>query len=181
METATKNLENDHVHILQLIDIMEQATEYAEPDYRNIEIMIELIKSYADGIHHTKEENLLFPLLIKRGFSKEQGPIAVMLHEHDLGRTFVKGMVENLEQFKKGRKTSISLIYKNMKAYIELLRGHISKENNVLFKMADKALTEQDQLILLEQYKQIEKSDMKGSSLQYFINQINALAEIYHL
>ncbi|MBK9032944.1 MAG: tetratricopeptide repeat protein [Myxococcales bacterium] len=32
--------------------------------------------------HHGKEEDLLFEAMVEHGFSREQGPLAVMLHEH---------------------------------------------------------------------------------------------------
>ena len=84
MNSATKNLENDHVYILRLIDVMEIITKSIRPDIGDLESIVNLIKNYADGSHHAKEENLLFPLLAQRGFSREQGPVAVMLQEHTL-------------------------------------------------------------------------------------------------
>ncbi len=181
METATKSLENDHVQILRLIDIMELAIDNTEPDVRNLQMMVDLIKNYADGYHHAKEENLFFPLLAKRGFSEEQGPIAVMLHEHVLGRNYVKGMTEGLENYQNGNKISLGAIYKNMHGYIELLRGHIAKENNILFKMANNALSEQDHKDLLQQFKQIETDGLQGGTIGDFLNQIETLSETYHL
>ncbi|MGD0266766.1 MAG: hemerythrin domain-containing protein, partial [Candidatus Methylomirabilota bacterium] len=38
--------------------------------------------------HHGKEENLLFKTMVDRGFPRQGGPIAVMLHEHETGRSF---------------------------------------------------------------------------------------------
>jgi len=175
MNTATKNLENDHVHILQLIDVMENATQTDDPNVEDLEVMINIIKKYADGLHHAKEENLLFPLMTNRGFSLEQGPIAVMLHEHDLGRNYVKGMTENLEKYKGGDKKSISTVFENMLGYCELLRGHIHKENNILFKMADNALTADDQQSLLKQFEQIETD----GKLNDFLEQLKELNKIY--
>jgi hemerythrin-like domain-containing protein len=61
MNSATKNLENDHVYILRLIDVMEKVTNINRPDIPDLETIVNLIKNYADGSHHAKEENLLFP------------------------------------------------------------------------------------------------------------------------
>jgi hemerythrin-like domain-containing protein len=181
MNTATKNLENDHVHILRLIDIMEVITQKEEPDIQHLEQIVEMIKSYADGFHHAKEENLFFPLLATKGFSKEQGPIAVMLHEHVQGRIFVKGMSENIEKYKKGDKNALGIIYTNMRGYIALLRNHILKENNVLFKMADNILTEDDHQNLLKQFEKVENSKLCGGVLNDCVQQIETLAKVYNL
>jgi hemerythrin-like domain-containing protein len=174
METATKNLENDHVYILRLIDVMEKAIKSTDPNVKNLQQMIDLIKNYADGFHHAKEENLLFPMLALRGFSPEQGPVAVMLHEHTVGRNYVKGMSENLEKYLTGNQSSIRQIYENMAAYIELLRAHIAKENNILFRMADNALSADDQQNLLQQFGEIENTNQSN-----FIEQIEKLEQAY--
>ena len=61
MDTATKNLENDHEYILRLIAVMEIMVLTVSTDLKHIEMVVNLIKNYADGYHHAKEENLLFP------------------------------------------------------------------------------------------------------------------------
>ena len=91
MNTATKNLEDDHVHILHLIEVMERVIGSENPDVSHLESIVDIIRNYADGLHHAKEENQFFPFLSKRGFSLSQGPVAVMLHEHAQGRDYVRG------------------------------------------------------------------------------------------
>jgi hemerythrin-like domain-containing protein len=61
-----------------------------------------------------------------------------MLREHDMGRNFVKGVVDGIN--KNNKKT----IVESSLAYIQLLLDHIEKENNILFQMADSILTEND-------------------------------------
>ena len=100
MNRATANLENDHVYILQLTEIMERITRKEIPNTGHIARIIEIIRNYADGIHHAKEENLLFKKLEEKGLSPYQGPVAVMLHEHTEGRNFVKGIEDNLSLYR---------------------------------------------------------------------------------
>jgi hemerythrin-like domain-containing protein len=181
MNTATRNLEDDHVHILKLIDVMETITHKENPDITHIGTIIDVIRNFADGLHHAKEENLFFPALEKKGFSAQQGPVAVMLHEHEEGRNFVKGIADNLELFKNGNKQAISGIYQNMTGYAGLLRNHISKENNILFRMADKALSDIEQQTLLEQFGIIEKNRSAGTRANDYIVTINKLASFYNV
>ena len=91
MKTATENLENDHVYIIRLTEVIMAMVENRSKEIGHFELVVELIRNFADGLHHAKEENLLFPLLGEKGFSPEQGPVAVMLSEHTQGRDFVKG------------------------------------------------------------------------------------------
>jgi len=157
MNTATQNLENDHVYIIRLIDVMEKMVLNCATDTAHLELVVNLIKTYADGFHHAKEEQVLFPLLEEKGFSKVHGPVAVMLHEHVEGREFVKGISRRIDVYKAGNVSALPEIYQYMQGYVDLLREHISKENNVLFKLADKALSSDEQLELLNKFGSIEK------------------------
>jgi hemerythrin-like domain-containing protein len=179
MKTATKNLENDHVQILRLIDVMEQIIQEASPNEKHIEEIIDLIKNYADGFHHSKEENMLFPMMLTKGFSTQQGPVAVMLSEHTQGRNFVKGMVDHLAKYIAGDKTVLPQICYHMQGYIDLLRNHIAKENNVLFPMADRVLSEGEQESLLVQFEKVENSNVCGNILATYVLRIDLLAQEY--
>ena len=179
MKTATRNLEDDHIHILRLIDVMEQITTSADPDISSIEKVIVIIKDFADGLHHAKEETIFFPLLAERGFSTSQGPVAVMLHEHVKGRSFVKGMEEAISSYKKNDKNAIGEIYLYMNLYADLLRSHISKENDILFRMADRVLSETDHIYLLARFNEAEKIQSSTSGALEFHNMIDELVSQY--
>ena len=181
MQTATKSLENDHVHIIRLIDVMEHITHTENPEIEHIETIVKIIRSFADGLHHAKEENIFFPLLGERGFSSTQGPVAVMLHEHVEGRNYVKGIADNISLYKSGDKSALRDIYRNMKGYSELLRNHISKENNILFKMADKVLSISDQNNLLSRFAEVEKNHVMPPSSKNYPEQIHDLVSFYNL
>jgi hemerythrin-like domain-containing protein len=177
MKTATKSLEDDHVHILRLIDVMEHIAGLEKPEVSHLEAIISLIRNYADGLHHAREEKIFFPFLEGRGFSSQQGPVAVMLHEHVLGRDYVRAMAENIELFKNGNSGALVEIVNNMKGYAGLLRNHIAKENNILFKMADRVLSEEDHKLLLTRFSEA------GVSLDpdEYIQQIDELAGYYDI
>lgn len=179
MNSATMNLENDHIYVMKLTDVMKAITHSEKSDINHIESVIDIIRNFADGLHHAKEENLLFPALGERGFSMQQGPIGVMLHEHAEGRNYVKGMAENLELIKKGSKAAVALLYQNMLGYAELLDSHITKENNILFRMADNVLSDVEQKNLLKEFENIEQNRAAGTRVTDYIDRINALALIY--
>jgi hemerythrin-like domain-containing protein len=179
MNTATKNLEADHVYVLKLTDVMKALVRSDSPEIEHVENIVDIIRNFADGLHHAKEENIFFPALGKKGFSAQQGPVAVMLHEHLLGRNYVKGIAENLELYRKGNKDAVAGIYQNMIGYADLLINHISKENNMLFRMADKVLSDEEQKNLLVDFDVIEKNRPDGSRAQDYIDRINSLADIY--
>jgi hemerythrin-like domain-containing protein len=181
MNNATKNLEDDHIYVLKLTDVMKAVTRSEKPDIKHIEEIIDIIRNFADGLHHAKEENLFFPALESKGFSAQQGPVAVMLNEHIQGRNFVKGIADNLELYKKGNKATLEKINQNMSGYADLLVNHITKENNILFRMADNVLSEIEQKSLAEQFDSIEQNRQAGARMVDYINRINTLALSYKL
>lgn len=181
MNTATKNLEDDHVHILRLIDVMEYITRSENPDISHLESIVDIIRNFADGIHHAKEENLFFPFLAERGFSTTQGPVAVMLQEHMQGRNFLKGIADNITLYKNGNKEALNEIYRNMTGYAELLRNHIGKENNILFRMADRVLSESDHLNLLGKFEEAERNHVSTSGSEDYIERIQKLVSHYNI
>jgi hemerythrin-like domain-containing protein len=176
---ATSNLENDHVYILKLCDVMERMAQVEKIDPAHLEIVVSLIRNFADGLHHKKEEDLLFPKMAEKGFSPEMGPVAVMLHEHEEGRNYVRGIAGNIELHKSGDKGAAEAVCSDLLGYAGLLKNHIAKENNILFRMADNALSEDEQQTLLEEFGKAEKSLAPGGSSSSYIAQIQELAKIY--
>ena len=113
----------------------------------------EFFAEFADRCHHAKEEDLFFPLLKERGIPEQGGPIGVMLHEHDMGRDCVRRMRESAQ----GESLDGDKFAAAAKEFIPLLRQHIFKENNVLFKMAESILSENDDAELDEQFSEVER------------------------
>ncbi len=181
METATKNLINDHVHILRLIGVMDHLTTLEKPNLNHIDDAIDLIKNFADIFHHAKEENMLFPYLGTKGFPANQGPVAVMLSEHIQGRNFVQGMELSVNLIKSDDTDAYLSLKENMKGYSSLLRSHINKENNVLFPMADKVISEEDNQALMDRFTEFERESNCGSLKGNCINRIDSLVKHYNL
>jgi hemerythrin-like domain-containing protein len=88
-------------------------------------------------------------------------------------------MTEGISGYKKGNEAELAKIFENMQGYIILLRNHIAKENNVLFRMADNALSENDQQELLEEFAKVENEGVCGGVLKDCITAIEKLESAY--
>lgn len=179
MDNATQNLENDHVQILRLIDVMVKMVQIPVANTEHLEEVVDLIRNFADGLHHAKEENLLFPLMAEKGFSMQQGPVAVMLMDHEEGRKFVRGISENIQLYRNGETSALNRVYINMMGYADLLTGHIGKENNVLFRMADNIFSMEDNQSLLASFSSIDAGNGSGSSSTDYATRIQNLTNQY--
>lgn len=159
--TPTEDLINEHKAIKIMLGIMtkiaEDLKENKSPDTEDIEKIVDFLKTFADKCHHGKEETVLFPELVLAGIPKENGPIDVMLHEHVIGRQHIKEIGTYLAGFRSGDPNSGELLAASLLNYVDLLENHIFKEENVLFPMADKILSESKQKDVSDQFEKIEQ------------------------
>ncbi|MDK9699348.1 MAG: hemerythrin domain-containing protein [bacterium] len=156
---ATDELRHEHEIILHLIAALSSATEQLVAgkliNTADLADMVEAIRTFADNCHHGKEEDCLFPAMEAMGMSREMGPIGVMLHEHEMGRKFVRGMMNGLEDMKAGQ--SHQSFAENASGYVSLLASHIFKENNILFTMAEQSMSPAMHADLKEKFDSIER------------------------
>jgi hemerythrin-like domain-containing protein len=152
----------EHDLILQALEALGKRLEGMNtptPDDRAyFEKAVEFLRGFADKCHHGKEEDLLFKRMAERGFPTQGGPIAVMLSEHQAGRAFIRGMAEAAARIGSDQQAGPQL-RDNGRGYIELLRNHIAKENQVLFPMADRALSAEDQHDLAHAFERFEEQE----------------------
>ena len=158
----TDILMEEHRNIERMLTVLEthagRVQEGGRPDPAAFRTAIRFIREYADACHHGKEEDLLFTAMIERGFPRESGPIAVMLHEHDVGRMHVREMSAALDRFEAGEETASADLARQAFGYAQLLRSHIYKEDNMLFPMADGQLAPSDQELLLRRFEEFLES-----------------------
>lgn len=156
----TDVLSNEHRVIEGRLDEMEERIAAGRSgrgfDRAYFDEALDFFRHFADGCHHAKEENLLFPLLKERGMPAQGGPIACMLAEHDEGRGYLKAVRENLDAAGLRSPDAERAVYQNAGAYIQMLRQHIQKEDNVLFRMARVMLQPDDVAELAREFAAVE-------------------------
>jgi hemerythrin-like domain-containing protein len=120
------------------VDRFERDGTFPADDLRDC---VKFFRLFADACHHGKEEDLLFPVLEEHGMSHDSGPIAVMLYEHRMGRSFVKKMADELDAHARGEDKAPIRFAFAAKEYVNLLVHHIYKEDNVLFVMGERSIS----------------------------------------
>lgn len=157
MDKAIKILVEEHKNILKMVDALEKecneikSGEKVDEDF--FRKIIDFIKNYADKFHHAKEEEILFKEFCK---TEEEGclhcnPVEQMIYEHNLGRDFVKGIEEGITEKNKRK------IAENALGYVNLIREHIFKEENILYPMAENVLNKKIKERILKKFNEVEK------------------------
>lgn len=156
----TQKLMDEHSLILKYVDALEklcnQSTDEIVLDKGSI--AIDFIINYADKYHHAKEENILFEIVQKPGVLEHCNPIPQMLHEHEQGRTLVKGMKLGISE------NNADLFKQNALQYCQLLSEHIHKEDHILYPMCESSIDIDSKTWIHSEYQKVEQQ--YGSSFE---------------
>jgi hemerythrin-like domain-containing protein len=141
---VTQVMVDEHKLILRMITLVEQNTALLEEGkFRNLQFYldaVDFIRNYADRYHHAKEEDVLFVELVKNGMPEKQSPIEAMHMEHDEGRAHVRAIEDAAQKAIADETGQAVIIAEHAKGYAELLRGHIEKEDDILYPLAERIL-----------------------------------------
>ena len=165
---ATQLLREEHEIILRGLGVLEvlaaKAARGDEVPAQALGTLLEFLTGFADAHHHGKEEEILFPALEEAGFPRDAGPVGVMLHEHAQGRELIAALRAAAPQAS-GPAPAREKFANTARAYTALLSAHIDKENQVLFPMADRAISGDDQRRVDEGFDAFERASAARRTL----------------
>jgi len=148
-ENPTTILTEEHKILLQLLEKLNTIVNRVQQakDAKHVSEEMSQTKRIAEDLldaekHYLREENVLFPILEKHGITE---PPAIMWMEHNQLRERKKQLrslvdnyyAMNFQDFK-------NQFAETAKSLNNILSSHIFKENNILFAMALKVVTEQE-------------------------------------
>ena len=135
-----QTLQDEHRVIEHVLDALDacavRAVHQGKDERAGLAHFVTFFREFADACHHGKEEEILFAAMVEHGFPRDAGPIAVMLNEHQQGRALVAALsrlAASPHPWSDRQRTTLMM---TVRAYNELLRQHIRKEDNVLYPMA---------------------------------------------
>lgn len=97
-------------------------------------LSLSFFRVYADGFHHHKEEEILFPEMSKKNDLLGDGVIKEMLENHQDFRDMLQGIENFLEQ------KNYAKVQQKLMAYTDALQDHIAVENDEVFQVAEALL-----------------------------------------
>jgi CBS domain-containing protein/hemerythrin-like domain-containing protein len=155
-EPATAQLRREHDLILRVLDGLEAVVRRLERKEKVsaslIAAAIDALSAFADGCHHAKEEEGLFPALQLRGLPREAGPLTATRADHDQGRRLLRSLRSTT-----GTNGGSPRLAGVVREYAALLRLHIAKENDELFPLAERLLTAEDHARLARTFAEVEE------------------------
>ena len=123
--------------------------------------------NFADRGHHAKEEDQLFVKMVECGMPKEEGPIGVMLMEHDEGRAHVKTLRAIGAGSGPLTAQERAEVVEHAMAFVPLLREHIMKEDQILYPMAENIVPGPDMDRLKADFDSFDSTVMGADHARY--------------
>jgi regulator of cell morphogenesis and NO signaling len=158
LSKGLNQLKEEHPPLLAMLEELLHITiKMGEsPDRALFEKLTEHVQNFCSKLdpHSEREEGVLFRMM-EQYLGKGTGPIAVMEYEHDQAKSCIKAFLraaERVEHLTEKEMAEHSGLIK--KAYYTLTQ-HFSKEENVLFPMAENLLTEDEKEELYIKIQQI--------------------------
>ncbi|NLO35412.1 MAG: hemerythrin [Clostridiaceae bacterium] len=178
MKYASEDLKNEHEGILFGLQVLEKMAylinDYQPVDDKDLREMVHFLQLFADKCHHGKEEGLYFPSLEKAGIQNNGGPVGQLLLEHTEGRNHIAHMADAMTPA-----LQADAFVKAAIRYIQLMRGHIDKENQTLFISGDQVLPANEQMRLLEAFEVFEEQVMGAGTHQKLHNMLDRFEKKY--
>ena len=128
----TEELEHEHRIIQQVVGAMAVLTEKLESgdkiDTAVLTDLSEFMQTFGDTCHHGKEKKYLFKLLERKGVPPSGCPLAVLLHEHEKGRSLMADLKLTSETYMRTPGAGKEALIGTLRRLIELYPAHIWKE-----------------------------------------------------
>lgn len=159
-EKPTQILSDEHRVIERVLGAVEKLAEGPVDALEPWKKALDFIRYFADQCHHLKEEKVLFPALEAHGIPSEGGPIGMMLMEHEEGRSYVRAMLAAISLIEAKNGAAKESLLSSAQAYCRLLREHIQKEDEILFRMADEVISAEEQKKLSAAFAEHEAEEM---------------------
>ncbi|MBM4060249.1 MAG: hypothetical protein FJ265_03995 [Planctomycetes bacterium] len=155
----------EHRTILQVLDEVERESRRLEATGVLRESFWQDLLRFCDefdaGLHHQKEEHLLFPALEASGLSPTTGPTAVLRDEHLRSRFWRQRIEQALQQRDRARLLAAA------GSFLDLNRAHVLKENQILFPLARRLLQPGDLARLHREFRLLAADQRLGCWMRH--------------
>jgi PAS domain S-box-containing protein len=137
-------LKQDHEITERVFAAMETLfASAAGPSPEQVSLLVEYLLGYVERCHNQKEEQHLFPRLQEKGMPRDGGPLGVMLQEHARAQELLSQLVPLGAAFAAGA-GGLPELRAAFDDYAALCKDHFWKENDILYPLAQRLLSEQE-------------------------------------
>jgi len=171
VKRATEILEREHrtiEKIVRVISVLEdELSEARDVNGSTLRDLCDFLRVYGHQCHQGKEESYLFPLLESRGVPEDGCPLGTLRHEHQRSGALTEALAEAATRYSAnpslGRQGLRDVLCDLACFYPE----HIWKEEYLLFPLATKVLSAQEDQLLVREFASVEGDIYRGAYERY--------------
>ncbi|HEY3377171.1 MAG TPA: hemerythrin domain-containing protein [Armatimonadota bacterium] len=157
MPEATDVIRREHATIRIIIRILDELLARHKageaPSIADIPQMVTFFIRFGDGLHHAKEEQVLFPAILRH----DQNSITLLdrlLTDHQQDHLILSTLEHALSR------GDHAAVWATMWSYVTLMAAHVELEDNLLLPTADTYFTEEEQAELAGLLATVERERM---------------------
>jgi hemerythrin-like domain-containing protein len=115
-------------------DNIRVSRDFAFVNEKFIDAAMDFMRTYADQVHHGKEEDILFTVLQEKPLSPDHRRIMQELQEdHTWGRHTTAGLLAAKERYLAGQTAALDEVLDNLTSLVDFYPRHIEKEDKHFF------------------------------------------------
>lgn len=148
MTDALNIIRGEHRNIAQALACLDIATRdlrgsETKPDLELLFTVLYYMRLFPGRLHHPKEEHYLFAALAHRDPDTRK-TIDKLLQEHEAGEHALATIERALKHYDRHYPDGLDALEIAVRDYLDLERRHMKNEEEVLFPMAERSLTDED-------------------------------------
>ena len=168
---ATSTLQREHGLILEVLTCMAVVGDELDRG-RGIEPavldqFVEFFRVFVEGAHIRKEETILFTALEKKGVPVNGCPLDLPRNEHLQGQALFADLIDSVSAYRAGEKGGASAVARSMRRLASFYALHTWNEDHLVFPIANKFLSPDDQDNVYEQFAAMDSENGAGFQVRF--------------
>ena len=155
-----ESLRNEHALILKVLGALERYCDRLEEDpavdLSDLAAFARFFTTFSELWHHAKEEDVLLPALVKRGFSWDAAPLSRVREEHEQETYLVRVLAQAAGQeppiTAEDRRHAVATV----RGLVAFERRHIRGEEQVLLPGAAERLSSAEIVELETRFRELD-------------------------
>lgn len=120
--------------------------------------LVYLLQNFVDPYHHRKEEKILIPFAISRGYPKNK--TNWILLEHNQGRCYFDAIEIAYERIQNGDHIALNDLKLSLDGFVELYKQHGAREDNEFLPESCKLFSALDDALLVDLFAKAGPADL---------------------
>ena len=175
---ASRQLLAEHEIILHVLNAVQAEAHHGrqgfDMDQNLVRQFLDFSRNFIDRCHHAKEERYYFPAAQVYIGQRVYGLIDELETEHTYGRS----ILDEIDYLLTGDASAVAQpIAERLTAYVDMLRRHIRKENEQLYRKAGTFLPRTEERALALGFDRVENVDLGPGFHERYHNLAEELSE----